>query len=193
MGLSDPDAVLLATAAKGDPRAFEPLIARHHLAVHRFVARRIGASEAEDIVSETFEVAFRRAGAFRPAADDARPWLLGIAANLLRRHYRRESKMLRAYARTGVDPVARSTATDAGLDSETERALAGALAEMRREHRETLLLHALGELSYDEIAVALDVPVGTVKGWLHRARALAARHLADAGLVPSAVDTEVSR
>lgn len=193
MNPPEPDAALLAASATGDPRAFEPLIARHHVAVHRFVARRIGASEAEDIVSETFEIAFRRAAAFRPAGEDARPWLLGIAANLLRRHYRRETKLLRAYARRGVDPVARSTPSDTGLEPETERALAGALAEMRREHRDTLLLHALGELSYDEIAAALDVPVGTVKGWMHRARALAVRHLAEAGLVPPTVTKEATR
>ena len=90
------DARLLAAVAAGDVDALEPLIARHHAAVHRFVARRIGA-DAQDIVSETFETACR----YRPIGDDARPWLLGIATNLLRGHARREADVprLRAHGR----------------------------------------------------------------------------------------------
>lgn len=188
---ADTDAQLLAAIAVGDMCALEPLIARHHVAVHRFVARRIGA-DAEDIVSETFERACLSAGAYRPLGPDARPWLFGIATNLLRRHARREAAMYRAYARTGVDPAAASADECAHVDDGLGRILAGALAQMRVEHREALLLYALAELSYDEIARALEVPVGTVKGWLHRARAVAARHLAAAGVVADILEAEAS-
>ncbi|MGI8781812.1 MAG: RNA polymerase sigma factor [Solirubrobacteraceae bacterium] len=188
MHSNDSDARLLAAVAAGDRHAFDPLIDRHHVAVHRYVARRIGVSEAEDIASETFEVAFRRASAFRPIGDDARPWLLGIATNLLRRHARREAAMYRAYARTGVDAAA---VEDIGGD-EMHAALAGVLATMRRSHRDALLLYALGELSYDEVAAALDVSVGTVKAWLHRARAVAADQLNKAGLGPATATTETT-
>ena len=73
--------------------------------------------------------------------------------------------MLRAYARTGVDPV---FAEDE--PAEDSRELASALAELRRDEREILLLHAWAELTDTEIAAALDIPAGTVKSRLSRAR-----------------------
>lgn len=181
MSHSPPDGELLASAARGDADAFTPLIARHHATVHRFVARRLGATDAEDVVSETFEVAFRRAGTYRPETPTARPWLLGIAANLIRHHSRQEAAMYRAYARTGVDP-ATPAIEPPYADPHAARALAAALAELRPAHRDALLLHVLGELSYDEVAIALSVPPGTVKSWIHRARTTASAHLADAGI-----------
>lgn len=186
-----PDAALLAAVADGRSNAFDPFVARHLRAVHGYVARRIGGADAEDIVSETFEVAFRKAGSYRALGDDARPWLLGIATNLLRRSAKREAAMYRAYARTGVDPVHTSGPERPAHDHDAHRALAGALADMKREHREVLVLHALGELSYEEIARAMDVPLGTVKGWLHRARETAAKAVTDAGLAPDHLSTEV--
>jgi RNA polymerase sigma-70 factor (ECF subfamily) len=119
------DAYLLSATAGGDVRAFESLVGRHHVAVHRYVARRIGVADAEDVVSETFEVAFRRAAAYRPLGEEALPWLLGIATNILRRFARREAAMLRAYARTGVDPAVVAPAVPpggAGLERETAAA-----------------------------------------------------------------------
>jgi RNA polymerase sigma factor (sigma-70 family) len=177
------DSRLLAAAAAGDSHAFERLVVRHHVAVHRYVARRIGVVDAEDAVSETFEVALRRAHSYRPLRETALPWLLGIATNVLRRFARQEEAMLRAYARTGIDPAVEAGDTSRLEGRAVQRELAGALAALRAEHREVLLLHALGELSNLEIAAALDIPEGTVKAWLHRARMAAASHLAAAGVV----------
>jgi RNA polymerase sigma factor (sigma-70 family) len=177
------DARLLAAAADGDGDAFERLVVRHHVAVHRYLARRIGVADAEDAVSETFEVALRRAHSYQPWRDTALPWLLGIATNVVRRYARQEEAMLRAYARTGIDPAVESGDTSRIEGLAVQRELAGALAALRAEHREVLLLHALGELSNAEIAAALEVPEGTVKAWLHRARMAAASHLAAAGVM----------
>jgi RNA polymerase sigma factor (sigma-70 family) len=184
------DASLLAASADGDARAFELLVARHHAVVHRYVARRIGVVDAEDVVSETFEVALRRAGAYRPLGDQALPWLLGIATNLLRRYARREEAALRAYARTGIDRALGGDDPSMVVDHGLQREVAGALAALRAEHREVLLLHALGELSNTEIATALEVPEGTVKAWLHRARTAAAGHLEAAGVAFPQMTTE---
>ena len=99
------------------------------------------------------------------------------ATNLLRHRWRAERRQLRAYARSGVDQWA------AYEDEATSRVdaagakLAGALAAMRYQERDALLLYALAALSYEEIALALDVPVGTVRTWLHRAREVARREL----------------
>jgi RNA polymerase sigma factor (sigma-70 family) len=109
----------------------------------------------------------------------ALPWLFGIAANLARRHRRTEVRRLRAYARTGRDPLldehgdapARLDAAAAGPR------LAAALAELRAHDREALLLFAWAELSYEEISLALRIPVGTVRSRLHRARQALRAHL----------------
>lgn len=81
---AEPDGRLLAAVALGSRDALELLIGRHHAAVHRFAVRRIGA-DGHDVVIEAFEVARRRAGSYEPTTADARPWLPGIAADVLRR------------------------------------------------------------------------------------------------------------
>lgn len=162
-----------------DPAAFAPLVLRHHAAVHRYVARRLGPADAEDIASEVFATAYASRAKYDLSHPDARPWLLGIATNLIRRHAKREAKALRAFAASGVDPVAPEVpAADAALSA----ALVGALGTMRPEHRDVLFLSAVAELTHAEIALALGVPVGTVKAWLHRARESAARELAARGV-----------
>lgn len=159
---------------------FDGFFERHFDAVSRYVVRRLGVQDAEDVVADVFTVAFRRWDTFTPAHGDGLPWLYGIATNVIRHHRRREVRMLRAYARTGVHPGVPDRIDDGDMGP----ALAAALAAMRREHRDVLLLHTLADLSYEEIATALDVPIGTVRGWMHRARATAARELAAHGITP---------
>ena len=110
------------------------------------------------------------------------PWLYGIATNLLHRYRRTERRQLHAYSRSGVDRwAAYEDEADERVDgSSLDARLAGALAAMRPPERDALLLYALADLSYEEVALALDVPVGTVRTWLHRARATAQRELAAA-------------
>src|SRR5205823_13591385 len=102
-----------------------------------------------------------------------RPWLYGIAANLLRHHWRKERRMLRAYARSGSD-LALGQEDEANVERADAQAqkpvLAEALAEIRPSEREVLLLHAWAELTDAEIAEALSLPIGTVKSRLSRAR-----------------------
>jgi RNA polymerase sigma factor (sigma-70 family) len=152
-------------------RSFDAAFEEEFASLHRYLARRVGGSAADELAAETFAVAFRswdRLDRERPV----RPWLYGIAANLMRHHWRKERRMLRAYARSGVDPVFAEDdeaveRTDAGAQ---HRELAAALAGLRRDEREILLLHAWAELTDAEIAAALDVPVGTVKSRLSRTR-----------------------
>jgi RNA polymerase sigma factor (sigma-70 family) len=159
-----------------DPEAFAILYDRHASTLHRYVARRLGEGAADDIVADTFLSAFRKRAHFDPSASpDARPWLYGMAANLIGKHTRSEVRMLRAYARTGADPVLTQQATfdDAfsRVDSATgHRHLARALSTLAKADREVLLLIAWADLSYAEVATALGIPVGTVRSRLNRAR-----------------------
>jgi RNA polymerase sigma factor (sigma-70 family) len=166
-------------------RSFDEIFAEEFPPLHRYLRRRIGTAAAEDVAASTFATAFRRWESFdqgRPA----RPWLYGIAANLMRRHWRDEERKLRAYARTGVDPVA---VDDEGVLERADaaarsRELGLALAALRPREREILLLHAWTDLSEQEIADALSLPLGTVKSRLHRTRERLRNRLSTGGQVP---------
>lgn len=168
--MSPPDAVT-APAAVGD---LAGLFERYGRPLHRYCASRVGQTAAEDVVADTFLVAHEQWHRYDPSAGSASSWLFGIATNLLRRHRRAEVRALRALARTGVDPMveegpAERAAARADATALTRR-IASALASLPRRQREVLLLFAVAELEYAEIATALDIPIGTVRSALHRAR-----------------------
>ena len=157
-----------------EPTRFATIFDRHYDAVYGFVARRVGAALAADLAAETFARAFASRRRYRPGvSSSARPWLLGIAVNLLRHHHRTEGRQLRAYARTGVDPVLDATPdVERRVDAEAAGPrLAEALASLRPAERDVLLLFAWADLSYAEIAEALGLEFGTVRSRLSRARA----------------------
>jgi RNA polymerase sigma-70 factor (ECF subfamily) len=166
-------------------RSFDDAFAAEFAPLHRYLARRLGASAADDLAAETFAVAFRNWDRLDPDRP-VRPWLYGIAANLVRHHWRKERRMLRAYARTGVDPVfAEEDEAVERADAEARhRELATALAALRRDEREILLLHAWAELTDSEIADALGVPAGTVKSRLSRTREKLRNQLTEVGQEP---------
>ncbi|GII84155.1 DNA-directed RNA polymerase sigma-70 factor [Sphaerisporangium siamense] len=156
-----------------DPEQFAVLFDRYGRQIHRYVARRLGAQVADDIVAETFLAAFRRRGAFDTSFPQARPWLYGIATTLIARHRRQEERLLRALHRTGVDPLPEAMADVVErrvAAQDRKRELAGALASLSRGDRDVLLLVAWEDMSYEEVARALDIPLGTVRSRLHRAR-----------------------
>ena len=156
-----------------EPEAFAALYDRHAAPIHRFAGRRLGDQMADDVVGETFLAAFRRRKRYDLRRADARPWLYGIAANVIGKHRRAEVRMLRAFARTGADPVAAGHAdlVDSRVcAAAVQRDLAAALAGLSAGDRDVLLLIAWADLSYEETAAALGIPVGTVRSRLHRAR-----------------------
>jgi RNA polymerase sigma factor (sigma-70 family) len=140
---------------------------------------------ADEIAAETFVLAFRLRGRYDSRAADARPWLFGIAANLVRRHWRTERRRLRAYARTGVDPICDETPeVERHVDAAAAGPqLAGALASLSGNEREVLRLFAWAELGYEDISAALGIPTGTVRSRLSRARAHVRELLAPSGQV----------
>jgi RNA polymerase sigma-70 factor (ECF subfamily) len=160
--------------SRDSPAAFAELYDRHAVAIHRYASRRL-AQAADDIMSETFLVAFERRAAFDESAMDARPWLYGIATTLLKKHRRQEARAWRGLLAGGaVEQAVLSRgpeAQDDRLDAELGiRRLAAAIRSMAARDRDVLLLYAWGDLDYAGIARALDVPVGTVRSRLNRAR-----------------------
>ena len=176
------DAALVA-ASRERPELFAELYSRHASDIHRYVARRLGDAVADDITAETFLAAFRIRHRYDTGRDSARPWLYGIAANLVGRHRRSEVRALKALARTGHDPVAESwwdRADDRIAAQAVHGPLAAALARLSARDRHTLLLIAWADLSYQEVAEALDIPIGTVRSRLNRARRTLRGALGDA-------------
>ncbi len=166
------DATLIARS-RTEPEAFAAIFDRHATEIHRYAARRLGTAFAEDVVGETFLVAFRRRDRYDLSYRDARPWLFGIATNMIGRHRQAEVRFYRALARTGVDPVIESPADDVVTKMTAtgqRRTIAAALARLSPADRDTVLLVDWAEFSYDQAASALRVPVGTVRSRLNRAR-----------------------
>jgi RNA polymerase sigma factor (sigma-70 family) len=165
-----------------DPRAFEAAFREHFPPVFRFIARRVGVALAEDLAAETFATAYRRRALFDPGQGSLRSWLYGIAANLLRNHWRAEQHLLLLDARLlpEVDTGDGSDAIDQRLTAALlAPRLASALGQLTHDQREVLLLFAWGELSHEEIAAALQIAPGTARSRLSRARATLREHLGD--------------
>jgi RNA polymerase sigma factor (sigma-70 family) len=164
-----------------DAEAFVAIFERHFHEIHRYLARRVGGELADDLAAEAFAEAFRVRARYRPLTPDARPWLYGIAANLLYKHRRSEARRLRALARTLAE--AAHDDADGALDRVAAAALAprvaAALRGLSARDREVVLLFAWAELGYAEIAAALAIPIGTVRSRLSRARAQVQRELGD--------------
>ena len=106
------DATLIARSLTA-PKCFASLFDRHAPAIHGYIARRLGRDTADDLMAETFLLAFRGRDRYDQDYPDARPWLYGIATNLIGRRQRDEVRFFRAMARTGVDPAAEPVADEA--------------------------------------------------------------------------------
>lgn len=169
------DAQLLERSVE-EPRCFEHVYERHRSTVMRYLAARVGVEAADDIVSDTFLSAFQVRHKFNSATGtDALPWLLGIATRRLGRHRDAERQWLRARAAETADGHDQSSEHGDRIDSQVDasrlaKPIAGVLALLSRRERDPLLLHVLAGLSYDEIAVALDLAPGTVRSRISRAR-----------------------
>jgi RNA polymerase sigma factor (sigma-70 family) len=169
------DAGLIAESCRV-PERFGAVFDRHATAIHGYIARRLGRDAADDLVAETFLVAFRQRASYEPDQPSARPWLYGIATRLVSRRRREEVRFFRAIARSGIDPaadpVAEPVADQSARRADAQalhRRLAGALAVLSTADRDALLVVADG-LSYQEAAQALGVPPGTLSSRLARAR-----------------------
>lgn len=158
-----------------NPDLFELIFDRHYMVIYRHLARRAGPDVGAEVASEVFVRAFAARKRYRTEYASARPWLFGIATNLLRQHFRSSRRATTAFwkvaGRSERATPDGSSAADARVDAE---ALGGRLRAgldgLRERDREVLLLYAWEDMTYAEIADALGIPIGTVRSRLARAR-----------------------
>lgn len=165
METSTTDAELLARSV-AKPALFAGLYDRHGLALRLYVARRVGDDAGDDLSAEVFVRAFRSRDRFRPDHDSALPWLLGIANHVIADHRRIERRRLAALERLAIEACDLVEYSREGLEPE----LVAALRALPALERDTLLLVVWGELTQNQAAIALGVPVGTVSSRITRAR-----------------------
>jgi len=155
---------------------FSEIFERHISAVTAYVARRVGPAASDDIVSDTFLTAFRKRRRYDMTRTSALPWLMGIATNVLAQHRREQATHWRAlqsaFAHGDVSAADELDRSASRMDASAAlEDLFPRISALSSRDREVLFLHAWGDLTYEQIATALAIPVGTVRSRLSRIRA----------------------
>lgn len=176
------DRTLVAASQRGDQAAFGEIVRRYQRAVHRLAwSLTRSAADADDLAQETFVRAWGAIGRFEPG-QPLFPWLARIVTNqafsLFRTRRRRPETSIDALLEAGQQWGVDDDPADHSANSERDAHLRECFDELAPEHQAVLALRAVQDLSYDEIARALEVPVGTVMSRLSRARAELRRRLA---------------
>ena len=165
------DDALIIEASLEAPHRFEEIFDRHYQTVRRYAQRAVGPDAGEEVAAQAFLEAFAHRERFDAAYSSARPWLLGIATNLIRHHARSERVHWTALRRMTVERDEEDPATEDGLDAaRAAPAIVAALATLAESDRDAFLMYALGELTYPEVAEAMGIPVGTVRSKIFRVR-----------------------
>jgi RNA polymerase sigma-70 factor (ECF subfamily) len=178
------DGDVVDASGAGAPEDFLDLFWRHGPAVHAYLARRTGREDADDLLSEVWLRAFRGQANYDRRWPDARPWLYGIARNVLRAHWRRAGRTEGA----PLDVLASDpwSDTDSRLDAVAlQGTLRRILAILSDDEREVLYLVTWEQLTPAEVAVALAIPQGTARSRLHRALSVLRREMAVDAAVPT--------
>jgi RNA polymerase sigma factor (sigma-70 family) len=172
--MSDLDDRAIIARSREEPELFAVLFDRHFRVIRAYLDRRIGPDHAGDVAADVFSIAFQSRDRFEPIQASARPWLYGIASRLIQRHRRSELRRLRALGRLAgmhLDAeVEAESAADRADAAALRRPLYDALTCLDARDRDVLLLVAWEALTYEEVAAALEIPVGTVRSRLNRAR-----------------------
>lgn len=193
------DSALIERCLLNDQRAFRELIKRYERAVYSLARRMVDDEEdARDIAQEAFIRAFRSLESFertRPFAS----WIFKITSNLCIDHYRRRRLAAVSLDAEGEDRGPRIEIADTrprpdddAVHSDEERRLQRLVRSLPTAYRVVILLRHQSDLSYDEIAHALGVPLGTVKARLHRAHHILRRKIEARGEAPRRADGSVT-
>ena len=169
------DAQLIDETLAGQSMAFGQLVTRYQDRLFNTVVHVVGChEEARDVVQEAFVQAFMKLDTFQRSAAFY-TWLYRIALNMAISRQRRRKPMAsveQAREVTGIEPVGRDGAPAERIEQqERVQQVQQALAAVGEEHRAVLVLREIEGRAYEEIAEILDLPIGTVRSRLHRARA----------------------
>lgn len=156
-----------------EPDLFALLYDRYFCDLYRYLAARLGSEHTEDLVADTFLIAFNSRSAYDPARGAVRSWLYGIATNVVARHRRREGRRLNALSKVAPEATAEGhedrVATRLAARACRPELVRG-MKELSVGDRDVVFLMVFGGLGYEEIAAALDIPVRTVGSRANRAR-----------------------
>jgi len=186
------DAALLKRCRDGEMAAFGPLVTKYQDRVYNTILRMCGnVDDAEELCQETFVKALQHVATFR---EDSRlyTWLFRIAVNLTISHRRRASRSKALSLDSGGPDGERSPRAEdalpdrrrpgppqAAAESEAHRRVLDAVDALDEEYRAVVVLRDIEEMNYEQISQVLEVPVGTVKSRLYRARCLLQKALQD--------------
>lgn len=178
--VEDTDADVIARSWE-DPSAFAVVFDRHYHAIHRFLWVRVGQA-AEDVAAEVFRIAFERRRDYEIRYPSAKPWLFGIASRQAKEHHRSRARIreLRRRATTEVGSGSVAGPEEHLQELALSSPVAEALLQLADRDRDAILLYAWEGMAYEEIARALETPVGTVRSRIHRARRVLRDHLGPA-------------
>ena len=155
-----------------EPALFEEIFDRHYEIIRGYAQRRLGSDDGEEVAASTFEQAFMLRRRFDgTTSTSARPWLFGIANNLVRSHLR-HADVEHRHLPVSISPeIFESEPNLDAIDAQRQAPrLQAALSALSDPDRETFLLVVLGELAYADVAAIVGVPVGTVRSRVNRAR-----------------------
>jgi RNA polymerase sigma factor (sigma-70 family) len=163
------DGALIERSLRGRPDSFVEVVRRHEVAIHGYLARRGGRQAADDLLGEIWVRAYAARAGYDQSYPDARPWLYGIARNVLRAHWRITPEAGYGLVDRSADPW--DDVVDRVDAAAQAPALVSALRTLPATERDVLLLVAWEQLTPMEAAAVLGVPPGTARSRLHRARA----------------------
>jgi RNA polymerase sigma-70 factor (ECF subfamily) len=181
---SPSDGHLIDAALKGSEKAFRQLVERHHPLAYSAVRSVLGdRDDVEDVVQDTFIKVYRGLATFRT---DARfsTWLYRIARNEAISHVRKKTLSGPPIEETVLESPVASRPDEQYRVREEQSLMNGYLAQLEEKYRTVLELRYLGERSYQEISDAMELPIGTVKSYIYRAKAELKRVMARDEMAP---------
>jgi RNA polymerase sigma factor (sigma-70 family) len=181
------DRELWLSAAGGASEAFGELYERHANAIYNYCFRRSGDwALAEDLTATVFLEAWRRRRKVTFDREDAvLPWLFAVANNVHRNHARGHRRLARFLGELVVGAHGGREPSEQVTEEEELRRVLAAVSRIPRREQDVLALCVFGDLSYEQAAIALDVPIGTVRSRLARARSRLRELLPEKGHGPA--------